>query len=791
MTPAQRTISTEVALYFQGLKVNNTLTNTYIKDVIPPNFSKINPFLKTLHQWGFWKKTEDKTDGSGRYGKRPVNAKGITTNLLAEENWQTFDAVTAQYNPEKYSGVALVLGGKPVTYDKTGVPLYLIGGDIDNCIQRNVDGSETLTQEAESIIQELGLPYYEKSPSGTGLRWFCLHPQPVQGFNRDGVEVYSKGRWLTITGVGTGEIKRIDQPLTKLCERYGKSKLPSASSGLGNALATTLIRNSDPETPARINNVKQQLSFIDCESRDNWLHVGMALRSTGWQSAYETWCDWSKQSAKYDEVDQLHTWVGLNEFGAITLGTINYLAEQGGWQKTPKSSDHFYEQLESHVMGDILAGRIFAQSASGKLLYVSQAGKWLKWNNTKWDWCSCDEEIAHAKQVADQMLDHATGLDRDDYEKFKKHYTAAVRYQNVNRLEAMVQLAKSEQGMCIGHMTELDSDHFLLGVRNGVLNLRDGGVLTPDPLMRITRQVAAEYHNDATCPKWFEFLSQVFNGDQETIDYIQRALGYSLTGSTTEEVLFICHGYGANGKSVFGNVVSTIMADYARTAPPSLLTARRPDDTGARSDLAMLCGARLTSINETQNGDRLDEQVVKQLAGREQISARFMYKDYFEYWPTAKGWLRTNHKPIITGEDDGIWRRLHLIPFRVKFAEEQRDPYLESKLLDERDGILAWMVQGCLAWQRVGLKPSPVVRCESATYRKESDLFGEFIDEKTVADHTAQIGQAELFTAWCVWNNLNGTRHGSKKSFTRKLTERGFEVGRSNGGRYYVGLRVI
>lgn len=399
--------------------------------------------------------------------------------------------------------------------------------------------------------------------------------------------------------------------------------------------------------------------------------------------------------------------------------------------------------------------------------------------------------MAAAKKVAGKILEQAAKLFSSDPTRYKKLMAFATSLQNLKRLQAMIELAKSEDGMSIGHMAALDSDPWQLGVRNGVVNLKDGGLLAPDPAMLITRQCAAEYHDDAQCPKWLEFLSQIFKGDQDTIAYIQRALGYTLTGTTTEEALFICFGHGANGKSVFSNVVSTIMGDYARAAPASLLTVRRADDSGPRNDLTMLCGARLVSINETQSGDRLDEQIVKSLAGREMISARFLHKEFFDFWPTAKPWLRTNHKPIITGEDDGIWRRLQLISFARKFSEDERDPWLESKLLDERDGILAWMVQGCLAWSRHKLKQSASVRRESATYRKESDLLGEFLEEMTKADPDTRVEQSALFSAYRNWHEGNGTRPGSKNTFTKKLKERNYGESKSTGRRFYTGLTLV
>lgn len=450
-------------------------------------------------------------------------------------------------------------------------------------------------------------------------------------------------------------------------------------------------------------------------------------------------------------------------------------------------------EIPDHEPGDNLAGKQFAKAMCGKLMFVAALKKWFRWDSQRWAVCERYEEMVAAKFVAGKILDYATAKFKADSTSptAKKLLAFATSLQNLKRMLAMIEMAKSEDGMTIGNPTELDSNPWLLGVRNGVVNLRDGSLLQADPKMLLTRQSAAEYHDDAQCQKWLEFLNQIFNGDQDTIDYIQRALGYTLTGITTEEVLFICFGHGANGKSVFANVVNTIMADYAQAAPPSLLVARKNDDGGARGDIARMCGARLASINELQGGDRLDEQVVKMLAGREQISARYNYGEFFDFWPTAKPWLRTNHKPIIVGEDDGIWRRLHLIPFTRKFAEHERDPHLESKLLEERDGILAWMVRGCLEWQRLGLKPSATVRRESATYRKESDLLGQFLDEMSTAKPESRTEQPFLFEQYRKWHDANGTRAGSKTTFTKKMAERGYGTARSNGKRYYTGLEVV
>ena len=284
-------------------------------------------------------------------------------------------------------------------------------------------------------------------------------------------------------------------------------------------------------------------------------------------------------------------------------------------------------------------------------------------------------------------------------------------------------------------------------------------------------------------------MDQIFQGDIETIECVQRLLGCTLLGLGTEEILIICYGHGSNGKSVFSNVVHKILGGYAITAPPSLLTARRKDDTGPRNDLAALAGARYVSINETQAGDRLDEQVVKILAGREPISARFLNQEFFEFDPTFTPWLRTNHKPVITGEDDGIWRRLVLLRFGRKFTEDEKDPYLEEKLLDESNGILMWMIEGAQLYLKDGIRQSPRMLAERATYRKESDMLGEFLDDNTTPDPTCKVNQATLYKDYQEWTKASGVRALSKKSFTQRLAERGHPEGKSGNARYYVGLK--
>jgi len=273
------------------------------------------------------------------------------------------------------------------------------------------------------------------------------------------------------------------------------------------------------------------------------------------------------------------------------------------------------------------------------------------------------------------------------------------------------------------------------------------------------------------------------------VDFMQRALGYTLTGLVSEEVMFFMYGHGANGKSVLANVVSEIMGDYAQMAPSDLLTLRA--ETGApRTDVARMAGARLVMANETQSGDRMNEQLVKTLVSRDRITARFLYRDHFEYAPTHKLWVRGNHKPIITGDDDGIWRRIQLIPFQRRFEGSDRDLDLERKLMEERDGILGWMVEGTRLWQRRGLDVPEAVRRASDEYRQQSDVLGEWLQEECEHAADGEIEQQVAYTHYGRWCGDRGLRAPSKKQFTCRLSERGYRERRSHRGRFYAGFRL-
>lgn len=492
----------------------------------------------------------------------------------------------------------------------------------------------------------------------------------------------------------------------------------------------------------------------------------------------------------------------------ITIGSLIGIAQKAGWNSAPwkqcatsplgappmpppTARVGVYSPVDWSVHGDIRNARHFSAMYRGKLLYIHGLKKWLRWIDDRWVLCDQGQEIDAAKQAAQAMIIDASFSLAVDQDRGKGRVKEAVAAHLIARLKATLELARSEPGMSTVP-ADLDAKPTLLGVGNGLVDLKSGALISNRPEMLITRHCGADYDIAATCPRWVQFMAEVFAGDQATIDAVQRLLGYTLTGLNTEEIIVFCIGYGANGKSIFGNIVNRITGGYSKVAPHSLLAARRGDDHSARGDIAMLEGKRLVSVNELPGGMQLDEQAVKALAGREPISARKLYGEFFTFDPRFTVWVRTNHRPIIKGDDDGIWRRIVVLPFRQKFEGAQRDAHLEAKLWAERNGILRWMIDGaCQYLAASNLALSPAILAEQRQYRRDSDLLGEFLADCTVIDPTGRVLDKSLFDKWCAWCGGNGHRSSSKATFTQRLAERSFSMCKSNGHRFYSGLRLV
>ena len=341
------------------------------------------------------------------------------------------------------------------------------------------------------------------------------------------------------------------------------------------------------------------------------------------------------------------------------------------------------------------------------------------------------------------------------------------------------------------HAQELDANPLLLGVKNGqCIDLRTGMVFDLTPEHLITKSVGCEYDPYAQCPQWEEFLQQVFQEDQSLIDYLQQYVGYCLTGLTSEQQVLFGFGLGANGKSVLFSVLTELLGTYAIAAP--IDTFMLSGNEGPKSYLlARLAGARFVLANETSDGQRLAENIIKELTGGEVIAAAHKYGHLFEFQPRFKIAMVGNHKPVIRGTDSGIWRRLHLLPFNRSFAVSEQDSDLGTKLKSELTGILNWALKGALSWQQNKRLIVPdAMKKEVEAYHSESDIIGQWLLERCVVDPKATTASSALYYDYANWCKANGHVASSKTLLGRRLTERGF--GKRTGAKAtWIGLALL
>jgi putative DNA primase/helicase len=348
----------------------------------------------------------------------------------------------------------------------------------------------------------------------------------------------------------------------------------------------------------------------------------------------------------------------------------------------------------------------------------------------------------------------------------------------------MLKLAQSEMPVALD---DLDCDPYLLNVKNGTLDLRTGKLKPHDRDDRITKLVPIDFDPNAKCPTFNTFLLEVCGGDVGLRDYLQRVIGYSLTGITKEQNLWILYGLGSNGKTTFIDIVKKVAGVYGRTADISTFTYKQSEHI--RNDLARLFDARLVTSVEIQEGKLLDESVIKQVTGGDPVTSRFLFKEHFEYIPKFKLFMVVNHLPHINGTDRGIWRRIKVIPFTVSFEGKKKDKDLLSKLEKELSGILNWTIEGCLMWQREGLNEPDCVRAAGERYQRDEDSIEDFLAENTEKNPELKVRSMDLFKRDSEIQRELGMKVMSQKLFAQKLAIKGYEKKRDSKGRIeYLGL---
>jgi putative DNA primase/helicase len=446
--------------------------------------------------------------------------------------------------------------------------------------------------------------------------------------------------------------------------------------------------------------------------------------------------------------------------------------------------------------GDANNGIAFAQRYRGWLLHVDAAKTWLWFNGVYWQRCSGSFLERQAKAVLKIILNKSMDrlkINPKDSDAENALKAALSAQKSVNRIKAIVEAARSERGMSVPNASYFDKDPWLLGVRNGVLDLRTGKLLDPAAGYYISKVAGAEYQEDATCTLWLKTLDGIFQGNAELIRLVQTLAGYSLCGIVDEEIFIFLYGEGANGKTTFMNVIQAVLHDYVGALSSRVVVKGQGGEGEVRLAKAHSVGLRLLWVNETAEGDVFDDDVVKQFSSRDPIcGARNHYEQSFDFIPTHTLWIRSNHKPGVTDSTHAFWRRMLPIPFNATFEGKAVRKSLDRTILEtEAAGVLNWMLEGCLTWQRDGSLILPdCVKRDRIKYQEQTDIFKDWERTHCTVGPNNEVSLASLLGSYNDYLREQNMKTISGPAFGRMLDKRGFESRHGRRGKMITGIKV-
>ncbi|MGZ8944040.1 MAG: phage/plasmid primase, P4 family [Methylococcaceae bacterium] len=591
-------------------------------------------------------------------------------------------------------------------------------------------------------------------------------------------------------------------PLGPLKSKKPKTKL--------NKTTKALMGKSDftDETEA---DLRSALASMPSDDRETWVAFGQALMTVPVEGVgFKLWIEWSQKSAKYDEADAIAKWHSFS--GERTnYQAVFTKAQEMGWVN-PKSKQAL--MMGTGNRGTIDAPRLQGLSSrhgtkttrpltesgnaarmsdlyANNLFYVPSHG-WIYWNGNSWLW---DIDAAICRSLAARLPGQILTEALDYMSDVTLFANWSLNSQKIITINAAVSLLKDSAQMRLP-VSLLNANNFAVGFDNAskVIDLKTGMVRAARQDDFITKTLGVETVGEASkAIKWIKFLSEVFDGDSELIDWMQRWCGYSMTGSVKEHLIIFCFGGGRNGKSVFCETLNKIMGEYACGVDiESFLEGGKKNGSDASPDIARLVNIRAVLSTEAPEGRKLNEGRIKSISAGDKQTARNLHQSPFDFSPQLKLTLVGNHKPTIRGTDRGIWSRIALIPFTRNFeAEGVMDVDLRDKLWNEAPHILAWLIDGCLKWQKRGLGDLPkAVRNSTLEYQKEQDVVGIWIEECCISSVTEKDSIARLFRSYQSWAEESGVYLISKLMLAKKLRERGYADAMLDGARALAGVRV-
>lgn len=427
----------------------------------------------------------------------------------------------------------------------------------------------------------------------------------------------------------------------------------------------------------------------------------------------------------------------------------------------------------------------FIQAVQETHKYVSQTKEWHVCENGVWAKTDekrvLDQAIDFIKNEAYRISDINDDATRTEASQDYRRYANCAGITNITRLAAVRLLADVD---------DFDADDNALCVKNGWIDLTTNAIRQPSSEKQFSLCCDAKFNSTAPSELWRKTVLQVFNGDRELAEYFQKAAGYSLLGDNKEQVMFICYGAGANGKSVLLETIRSVLGTYGQNIPVNALMNVKSSSGNANPEIARLRNIRFALASETEKGQRWSANRIKLLTGGDTIATRALYKDITEFKAKATIWVACNHKPEVDAADKAMWRRMRLIPFARIFTHEEQDPDLTKKLQNETDGILSWMLQGLAMYRSHGLKPPQSVIDATDNYRNEMDSVKRFIESQVTSDHSERSRISVVKDAYRNWCRDEGIQALAASQFNAALEDHGYRQIKSGSSRYWQGLKL-
>lgn len=703
------------------------------------NFEDMASEMKLQSRWMLWRYEER----DGKYSKVPYQINGKKASSASSLTWNTFENTIEAFLAGGYDGIGFALGNG------------YVGIDMDNCIEE-----VGLSPQAREILEFMD-SYSEISPSGTGVHIICRGNFPETGRRKIGLEIYGRGHFLTVTGaVIEGSPKSIQERTDALITLY-REYFDGPPSG-----QAMEVKNFSSDASS-LDDIEIIARAAEARNGDLFRRL-MAGNTSDYPSSSEAdlalvdiLAFWTRDGS---QIDRIFRRSGLfrdkwdrEDYRRRTINAaLDKVKDHFG---TPRDLTGGEEPLTE---GGNATRLIRIHGTNMKFCHSYK--KWYIWDGHRWKPDSDGEAIRLAEDVI--RLLYREAAEAGDLTTRNKFAAFARACDRSTHLKNLLDIAKNRPGIAI-LADQLDQSEWLLNVSNTTLDLRTCKPVEPNRAFLMTKVAGAEYDPSANCPRWEQFLDEIFGGDQELISYIQRAAGYSLTGSMSEQVFFFCYGSGANGKSVFLDLLRSLLGDYAQQTDFGTFLVQRNERV--RNDLAALVGARVITASEAEEGVKLSMQVIKHWTGGDPITTRFLYGEFFSFKPMGKIWLAANTKPIISERNHAAWRRIHLIPFQVTISQDKQDRELGDKLLKELPGVLNWALAGLREYLRLGLKPPMAVQAATEAYRRDSDSLQAFIGECCVVKVGLSIQNKKLFGAYEAFCRSRGYEPLSNRKFIEEL----------------------